>query len=55
MEDWENLLKVGEEDEPVRTFIATYDSDGECGHTIYEGEKAGYIGDTDTPTCGECL
>jgi hypothetical protein len=53
-DDWESLLKVGEE-EAVRTFIASYDSDGECGHTIYEGDHAGYVGDTDTPTCGECL
>lgn len=53
-QDWESLLKVGEE-EAVRTFIASYDSDGECGHAIYEGDRAGYVGDTDTPTCGECL
>lgn len=53
--DWESLLAPQDEEEPIRSFIASYDSEGECGHMIYEGERAGYVGDTDTPTCAECL
>lgn len=55
MDDWEALLRPDSSEEEVRTFIAAFESEGECGHTIYEGDRAGYVGDTDTPTCGDCL
>ena len=53
--DWEALLRPDEDEEPVRRFTARFDSEGVCGHMIYEGEPAGYIGDDTDPTCGDCL
>lgn len=53
--DWDKLIQPDGEETVVRRFIASYDSDGECGHRIYEGEPAGYIDKDDEPTCGDCL
>jgi hypothetical protein len=33
-------------------FTARYDSDGACGHPIFEGDDAGYV--DDEPVCGDC-
>jgi hypothetical protein len=57
MPDWDDLLRVGDDDGPrVRTFIAAYESDcANCGHRIFEGEEAGYIGDDTEASCARCL
>jgi hypothetical protein len=39
----------------VNTFTASFDSEGACGHEIYEGDEAGYLPGEDSPVCGECV
>jgi hypothetical protein len=39
----------------VNTFVARFDSEGECGHEILEGDDAGYLPGDDVPSCGPCV
>ena len=40
----------------VNTFSASFDSDGDCGHPIYEGDQIAYLPDNDgDPACEECV
>jgi len=40
----------------VNTFAASFDSEGDCGHEIYEGDQIAYLPDNDgQPHCEECV
>lgn len=40
----------------VHTFTASFDSEGDCGHEIYEGDQVAYLPDNDgSPSCEECV
>jgi hypothetical protein len=45
----------GDDDVPIRTFTASYESTCPCGALILEGDSAGYIGDDDEASCGPCI
>lgn len=40
----------------VTTFAASFDSTGDCGHEIYEGDQIAYLPDNGgQPACEECV
>lgn len=56
-EEIEALMRKAQppEEVVVRDFIALYDSPcATCPDQIWEGDRAGYIGDDDEASCGEC-
>lgn len=39
----------------VGAFEAQFDSEGECGHDLHEGELIGYLPGDSQPSCGDCV